>query len=358
MDQSPNDLYNYLTYASTGSPEIDRVKRKRSESQSSDRSQFPPNKYSAVHSHFVDTPNAHQPLFGSPNYTPTSSPGQLKNGLAGTEDGQMSLMHVPSPFGDQPLSLWSPSTVSVFPHFKDDTLPADFDSAFSHITEGMGLGGPDPNLLAPRQPSSINTHQPPLLNKQEATIFEDFLGKFLDDSEELLDPKTVYNLSQNQFTYGDADLNYLNLTHSTSPKTQLQPEIIKPQHVPEEIDEAESSSAASDKSKTASKRGSRKEIMSAEQKRLNHISAEKKRRALCRQYVDDLCTLTPKLAEPPDGKGSAGRGRGRSLAKSSKTKSEMLSVVRDYIVELIEENKKLRQGLENCGLEVQVKTAE
>lgn len=358
MDQSPNDLYKHLTYASTGSPEIERPKRKRSKSQSSDRSQLPPNKYQAGISHFVESP--HQPtLPGNSNYTPTSSPNLMKHGLGGGEDGQMSLMHVPSPFGDQPLSLWSPSTISVFPHFKeDDPLPADFDSAFSHMTEGLGFGGSDSNALASQQSSSIGTHQPPLLNKQEATIFEDFLSKFLDDSEELLDPRTVYNFSQNQFNYGDEDLSYMNQAQPSPSKKQVKSDLTRPEYFPEDTGEAESSSATSDNSKTVSRRGNRKEIMSAEQKRLNHISAEKKRRALCRQYVDDLCTLTPKLAEPPDGKGPTSRGRGRSLTKSSKTKSEMLSVVRDYIVELIEENKKLRQGLEDRGIDVQVKTAD
>lgn len=89
-----------------------------------------------------------------------------------------------------------------------------------------------------------------------------------------------------------------------------------------------------------------RETLTEDQKRMNHISSEKKRRDLIKTQFNQMCMLVPKLA----GAGASGRSHRRvngmspALA-SNRSKSTVLQIVYEYILLMMEKNKRLRQHL-------------
>ena len=81
----------------------------------------------------------------------------------------------------------------------------------------------------------------------------------------------------------------------------------------------------------------RRENLSEDQKRINHISSEKRRRDLIKSQFKEMCSLVPKLAET-DGNNSA-------AAVTNQSKSTVLQVVYEYILLMFEKNSRLRQFL-------------
>lgn len=78
----------------------------------------------------------------------------------------------------------------------------------------------------------------------------------------------------------------------------------------------------------------RRENLTEDQKRMNHISSEKRRRDLIKTQFTEMCSLVPKLAE--------GVHAGTT---SNSSKATVLQIVYEYIVFMIEQNKQLRQFL-------------
>lgn len=76
----------------------------------------------------------------------------------------------------------------------------------------------------------------------------------------------------------------------------------------------------------------RRENLTEDQKRMNHISSEKRRRDLIKTQFTEMCSLVPKLANTES-------------STSNSSKSTVLKIVYDYIVFMFEQNKLLRQLL-------------
>ncbi|CAN6657458.1 hypothetical protein TRVA0_030S00166 [Trichomonascus vanleenenianus] len=96
---------------------------------------------------------------------------------------------------------------------------------------------------------------------------------------------------------------------------------------------AKSVSTASGKVRTTS---SRRDYLSETQKRMNHISSEKRRRDLIKRQFDKMCSLVPTLVD--------------GSATTRKSKSDILMVVYEYLVALSEQNRSLRQALLSSGV--------
>lgn len=149
-----------------------------------------------------------------------------------------------------------------------------------------------------------------------------------------------------------------------------------------------SSSTTSTKSKASSAR-SRRENLSEDQKRINHIYSEKRRRDLIKTQFKEMCSLVPKLCNSTTVSGSPAfaqvhpgpssyhhpsnkskedslaaadskratttRGRGRSATgntpASSKSKSVVLNVVYEYMIHVMAANKAIRLKLEQNGID-------
>jgi hypothetical protein len=85
----------------------------------------------------------------------------------------------------------------------------------------------------------------------------------------------------------------------------------------------------------------RRENLTEDQKRMNHISSEKRRRDLIKTQFTEMCSLVPKLAE--------GTHAG---VTSNSSKATVLQIVYDYIVFMLEQNKQLRQFLAENNVEL------
>lgn len=88
----------------------------------------------------------------------------------------------------------------------------------------------------------------------------------------------------------------------------------------------------------------RRENLSEDQKRMNHISSEKRRRDLIKTQFKEMCSLVPRLSG--DGKQEDG-----VAPINTQSKSVVLQVVYEYMVLMVEKNKRLRQYLEEQGAE-------
>lgn len=97
--------------------------------------------------------------------------------------------------------------------------------------------------------------------------------------------------------------------------------------------------------------------LTEDQKRMNHISSEKRRRDLIKQEFEEMCGLVPRLAANSDEKGKRRHGHRGRMPKDSdkdkdtgtKSKSILLSIVYDYMVELVERNKTMRSLITEKG---------
>lgn len=106
----------------------------------------------------------------------------------------------------------------------------------------------------------------------------------------------------------------------------------------------------------------RKEALSENQKRMNHIHSEKKRRDLIKHQFAHMCTLVPKLsAGVGGGPLTLGSGRRRrptpnasaETLAANRSKSTVLLVVYEYMVEMRERNRRLRSLLAAHGVPTQ-----
>ncbi|ODQ66659.1 hypothetical protein NADFUDRAFT_41286 [Nadsonia fulvescens var. elongata DSM 6958] len=86
------------------------------------------------------------------------------------------------------------------------------------------------------------------------------------------------------------------------------------------------------------KRGRRKENLTDDQKRINHIHSEKRRRDLIKSKFEQMCGLVPKLSQS----GSGFNSIPGPVGTNGISKSMILGVVYEYIVSMIERNEKLR----------------
>ncbi|KAG5365676.1 BHLH transcription factor Yas2p [Yarrowia sp. B02] len=97
--------------------------------------------------------------------------------------------------------------------------------------------------------------------------------------------------------------------------------------------------------------------LTEDQKRMNHISSEKRRRDLIKQEFEEMCGLVPRLAANSDEKGKRRHGHRGRMPKDSdkdkdtgtKSKSILLSIVYDYMCELVERNKTMRGMISEKG---------
>lgn len=100
-------------------------------------------------------------------------------------------------------------------------------------------------------------------------------------------------------------------------------------------------SSSANTSGTPSSTRPRRENLSEDQKRINHISSEKRRRDLIKSQFKEMCSLVPKLS----GDKKAG-GELQAVSVNAQSKSVVLQIVYEYIVLMIEKNRLLRQFLE------------
>ncbi|KAB8285452.1 bHLH transcription factor Yas2p [Yarrowia lipolytica] len=97
--------------------------------------------------------------------------------------------------------------------------------------------------------------------------------------------------------------------------------------------------------------------LTEDQKRMNHISSEKRRRDLIKQEFEEMCGLVPRLAANSDEKGKRRHGHRGRMPKDSdkdkdtgtKSKSILLSIVYEYMCELVERNKAMRGMITEKG---------
>jgi hypothetical protein len=98
--------------------------------------------------------------------------------------------------------------------------------------------------------------------------------------------------------------------------------------------------------------------LSEDQKRLNHISSEKRRRDLIKRQFETMCSMVPKLAnrsqEPNVKIEENGNSTSKSVPYSYKSKSAVLIAVYEYLVYLIAQNRSMRTVLRQLGVNYSV----
>lgn len=143
---------------------------------------------------------------------------------------------------------------------------------------------------------------------------------------------------------------------------------LKPKYPPLSYDPSSTSTVTEESAAAAAAAGRpRRENLSENQKRINHISSERRRRDLIKSQFKEMCSLVPKLAAdaPPEttngaGKSSADRDAAKSEAAEaaaaaaalSQSKSAVLEIVYEYILLMMEKNKLLRAYLVANGVAV------
>lgn len=204
-----------------------------------------------------------------------------------------------------------------------------------------------------------------LLSEQESWALNNFLDKVSVDPNFLLDPKVADGLLN--LGYGDVqdppldtEGSHLPLAFSSDPNFPPKAQQQQKQHdnsddtaeahkkslhdqnplpAPKQKTRKQSDSSDNNSSSTTvatSIRRSRREGLSEDQKRKNHISSEKKRRDLIKQQFQKMCSLVPKLAELE--------------TTSSKSKSAVLLTVYEFLVYMIEQNKMIRSIMHTYGI--------
>lgn len=97
----------------------------------------------------------------------------------------------------------------------------------------------------------------------------------------------------------------------------------------------------------------RRENLSEDQKRMNHISSEKRRRDLIKTQFKEMCSLVPRLNGTSIGDGTTNGGvkpspeaaAAAAAAACNQSKSVVLQIVYEYIELMVERNKLLREFL-------------
>jgi hypothetical protein len=324
-------------------------------------------------------------LFGSPDdINVTRSEGTQQ--LAGPSNGNNTHLN-PST---------SSAKVSTPEHGLDFSFLTDFDTAFSQFSTDFAIN--TSSALAPTASSNAieddsfhfaNGHAlTPLLNEKESNAFSDFLERVMVDRNFVLDPKMVDELPQwtepeslrsnNSQSLSGLDLitapsstgiivdnrslramhqNEFQLDHGLQEINEdLQNSMNSMSSItdfhdrtPQENSIAEignsqyrrSSSPGSSSEVTADRkseqRTKKRENLSEDQKRLNHISSEKRRRALIKHHFEEICSLVPQLDES---------------SASGLSKSETLNSIYEYLALLVEQNKSLTSFLKANGIDI------
>ncbi|KAA8911351.1 hypothetical protein TRICI_003847 [Trichomonascus ciferrii] len=216
--------------------------------------------------------------------------------------------------------------------------PAPGTSILSVQSFGFPSGGA-PSVGAPNAGPSTQQHNAfsSLLSEQESWALNNFLDKVSVDPNFLFDPKVTDGLLN--LGYGnvqdptqDSEGPHIPLAFASDPN-------FPPQHNRDELVPAgqhrKSSSSSSDNALTPVRR-TRREGLTEDQKRKNHISSEKRRRDLIKKQFEKMCSLVPRLADPE--------------SATTKSKSAVLLTVYEYLVFLIEQNKMFRSILHTYGI--------
>lgn len=122
------------------------------------------------------------------------------------------------------------------------------------------------------------------------------------------------------------------------------------------------SPSASKSAGSSAKKSRAKKNLTEDQKRINHISSEKRRRNMIKIHFQQMCSLVPKLADDisltsggstdPENGNIIPPKTGGSVKGSNKSKSVVLNTVYDYLIYMIEKNQKVRDELTKNGVDV------
>lgn len=181
-----------------------------------------------------------------------------------------------------------------------------------------------------------------LLNDQESQALISFLDKVSADPNFLFDPKITDGL----FNMGYSDLP---ATPQETPNTH--PQLVfasDPKFAPRQARRASQTYHSTGPAPSSAKNpqkvvktdrrpsAARREGLTEDQKRMNHISSEKRRRDLIKRQFEKMCSMVPKLAS--------------SDGSISKSKSAILLTVYEYLVFLVEQNQMIRNILYSHGI--------
>jgi hypothetical protein len=198
----------------------------------------------------------------------------------------------------------------------------------------QSFGFPTTQSAGPSQQQQHNTFSS-LLSEQESWALNNFLDKVSVDPNFLFDPKVTDGLLN--LGYGnvqdptqDSEGPHIPLAFASDPNF--------PPHNKDSgsaVQHRKSSSSSSDNALTPARR-TRREGLTEDQKRKNHISSEKRRRDLIKKQFEKMCSLVPRLADPE--------------SATTKSKSAVLLTVYEHLVFLIEQNKMFRSILHTYGI--------
>lgn len=290
-------------------------------------------------------------------------------------------------YGPKTQDSVSPGAVRSKRHHYDFdiSLLTDFDTAFSQFSSDFALTTMGETAEF-QEPSTSQQHLAksraltPLLNEKESNAFSDFLDRVMVDPNFLLDPKVVDELPHWTEPVDSPISNIAPPPDNSRPvhlMTQVpdhrplhtMPDLAFPlnphglheldnlrdpsneahesingvlesmpnniQNIDDSMAQNRSPSASSDVADSKKDKSRKRLSLTEDQKRLNHISSEKRRRALIKQHFEEICSLVPQL----DASSASGR-----------SKSETLNTIYDYLVLLVEQNKTLRNFLHANGI--------
>lgn len=215
----------------------------------------------------------------------------------------------------------------------------------SSALSAQTFGFPDVPTAGPSQSQSQNQqhHQQQqhnafssLLSEHESWALNNFLDKVSVDPNFLFDPKVTDGLLN--LGYGNVQDPTQNSEGPHIPLAFASDPNFPPQNSRDSshvVRHRKSSSSSSDNALTPARR-TRREGLTEDQKRKNHISSEKRRRDLIKKQFEKMCSLVPRLAD--------------SESATTKSKSAVLLTVYEHLVFLIEQNKMFRSILHTYGV--------